>query len=336
MIIDLRSDTVTKPTSGMMDAMFNAKVGDDVFGEDPSVNMLQEKTASIFGHEAGLFCSSGTMTNQLAIKTHTRPGDEIIASSMSHIYLFEGGGVAANSGVSIKMIEGDRGRLTVDGIRELINPDDAHFPRTKMVCLEDTMNKGGGAIYDLEEIKRIRKFCNVNNLILHLDGARVFNSLVETGIDPVEYGSYFDSISICFSKGLGCPVGSVLIGKKDFIYQAHRYRKTFGGGMRQAGYLAAAGLYALENNIERLKEDHSRAKKIGDLFDNHPLVESVVPVKTNIVILNLKSGIDSADVVVKFKSKNLLVTSFGPTKIRFVTHLDFDDDQLEEVKSRVI
>src|ERR1700690_2109016 len=250
-MIDYRSDTFTKPSQLMLEAMFRASVGDDVFGEDPSVNKLETLAAETFGMEAGLFCPSGTMTNQIAIKCHTQPGDEVICDTMSHVYIYEGGGIAFNSGCQVRPIEGDRGRITADQVTKSINPDDVHKPVTRLVSLENTANRGGGSCYEFNDLQSIREVCLENNLKLHLDGARVFNAIVENKEEPKDYGALFDSISVCLSKGLGAPVGSVLLGNKDFIQKARRVRKVFGGGMRQAGYLAAAGIFALENNIER-------------------------------------------------------------------------------------
>ena len=264
MIIDFRSDTVTKPTPGMLQAMITAKVGDDVFGEDPSINELEQMSAAMFGMESGLFCPSGTMTNQIAIKCHTQSGDEVICDESAHVYQYEGGGIAFNSGASVKLLYGDRGRMNADQIKAAINQDDDHKAHTSLVCIENTSNRGGGSCYDLNEIKKIKQVCRENDLALHLDGARLWNAMVAKNETPKQYGGTFDSISICLSKGLGCPVGSVLLGKKDFIKKARRIRKVFGGAMRQGGIIAAAGIYALKNNIERLKQDHDHAKQIGD------------------------------------------------------------------------
>src|SRR5687767_3330880 len=256
MIIDFRSDTVTKPTPGMKEAMMNAQVGDDVFGEDFSINQLESIAAGMFGMEAGLFCPSGTMTNQIAIKCHTQPGDEVICDESSHVYQYEGGGIAFNSGASVKLLPGDRGRISSEQVLHSINPDDNHKANTSLVCLENTSNRGGGSCYDLKEVQQIHNICKENNLKLHLDGARIFNALAATRESPKQYGELFDSISICLSKSLGCPVGSVLLGKKELIKKGRRVRKVMGGGMRQGGFLAAAGIYALENHLERLAEDH--------------------------------------------------------------------------------
>ena len=268
MFIDFRSDTVTRPTPAMLNAMMEAPVGDDVFGEDPSVNNLEKRAAEMFGMEAGLFCPSGTMTNQIAIKCHTQPGDEVICDSTAHIYQYEGGGIAFNSGASVKLLSGDRGRISAQQVKEAINPDDVHRAHTSLVCLENTSNRGGGSCYDINNIKEIKKVCTEAGLPLHLDGARLFNAIVAKEENVLDYGRLFNSISICLSKGLGAPVGSVLLGTNTFIKKARRIRKVFGGGMRQAGYIAAAGLYALQNNISRLTNDHAAAKQIADALEN--------------------------------------------------------------------
>ncbi|MGZ3920070.1 MAG: threonine aldolase family protein, partial [Bacteroidia bacterium] len=288
MIIDLRSDTVTRPTKGMLEAMMKAPVGDDVFNEDPTINELEKYSAELFGKEAALYCPSGTMTNQIAIKIHTQPGDELICDASSHIYNFEGGGISFNSGVQAKLVNGSEGRLTEELIEPLINPDLDWLTRTSLVSLENTVNRAGGSFYTLEQIKPIAELCKSKKLALHLDGARLFNALAETNEDPKEVGKYFDTISICLSKGLGAPVGSLLLGTKEHIKKARKIRKVFGGGMRQAGFLAAAGLYALKNNIGRLKEDHKKAKEIEKALKESSFVESILPVYTNIIIFNLK------------------------------------------------
>lgn len=330
-MIDFRSDTVTKPSKEMLEAMFNAPVGDDVFSEDPTVNELQEFAANYFGKEAALFCSSGTQTNQIAINVHVRPGGEVICHEESHIYKYEGGGIAKNSGASVRLLQGDRGRLTVDEIAKWINnPDDVHFPLTQLVSLEDTANRGGGAIYDFEEIKKIKAFCVANNLPLHLDGARVMNALVETGIDPKVYAAQFDSISICLSKGLGAPVGSVLVGTKEFIKQARRVRKVFGGGMRQAGIIAAGGLYALKNNVDRLKIDHEHARKLEATLNELDWVDAVLPVQTNIVVAILKDPNQREVIIERLAERNVRIMPFGPGMLRMVTHLDVTSEQIEE------
>lgn len=329
MQIDLRSDTVTKPTPGMLEAMFLAKLGDDVFGDDPTVIALEEKTAQLFGMEAALFCASGTMTNQIAINVHCKAGDEIICDENSHIYLYEGGGTMANSHTSVKLLKGDRGRISAEQISDAINPDNIHYPVSRMVSLENTMNKGGGSIYNFEEIVKIKHVCDGNSLILHLDGARLANAVVETNQSFHDFGQVFESISLCLSKGLGAPVGSLLLGKKDFIKQARRVRKRFGGGWRQAGFLAAAGIYALDNHIDRLKEDHSRAKELAKIISSKPEVIDILPVETNIVIFQLAKGLLSADYVKYLEQKGILAATFGKDKVRFVTHLDFGDDELE-------
>jgi threonine aldolase len=330
-MIDFRSDTVTKPTKEMLEAMFNAPVGDDVFSEDPTVNELQEFAADYFGKEAALFCSSGTQTNQIAINVHVQPGGEVICHEESHIYKYEGGGIAKNSGASVRLLQGDRGRLTVDEIAKWINnPDDVHFPLTQLVSLEDTANRGGGAIYDFEEIKKIKAFCVANQLPLHLDGARLMNALVETGIDPKVYAAQFDSISLCLSKGLGAPVGSVLVGTKEFVKHARRVRKVFGGGMRQAGIIAAGGLYALKYNVERLKIDHDHARKLESTLNELEWVESVLPVQTNIVVAILKDANQREAIIERLAERNVRIMAFGPGMLRMVTHLDVTSEQIEE------
>ncbi|MBD0254579.1 MAG: PLP-dependent transferase [Cytophagales bacterium] len=329
MLIDLRSDTVTKPTPAMLEAMMQAPVGDDVYGEDPTVNALEEKTARLFGMEAGLFCPSGTMTNQIAIKAFTQPRDEVICDRLAHIYNYEGGGIAFNSSASVRLLHGDRGRFTADDVRENINDDNLHYPRTALVALENTVNKGGGCYYHVDQIARISEVCRANGIALHLDGARVFNALVETGDDPTQYGAYFDGISVCLSKGLGTPVGSVLVGSRELIAKGRRIRKVFGGGWRQAGFLAAAGIYALDHHVQRLKEDHRRARALSHLLREMPFVTEVLPVETNIVIFSLPSAEMTKTVLDYWRSEGILAAAFGKDSIRLVTHLQFDDVQLE-------
>lgn len=329
-VIDLRSDTVTTPTAGMLQAMMEAEVGDDVFGEDPTVRALEERAAARFGMEAGLFCPSGTMTNQIAIKVLTQPGQEVICAANAHIYLYEGGGIAFNSSCSVRLLPGDRGRITAADVAASINPDDIHFPPTALVALENTMNKGGGSIYSLQDIAAIHQVCASHQLPLHLDGARVFNALVATGEDPLRYGQYFTTISVCLSKGLGAPVGSVLLGSRAHIKQARRIRKAMGGGMRQAGFLAAAGLYALEHQVERLKEDHARARQVGEVLGSLPWVKQVEPVDTNIVLFEL-AGPTTQQVLAALAEQGVRAVAFGPKSIRMVTHLHIDDTKLERL-----
>ena len=336
MTIELRSDTFTKPSTEMLEAMFSAQVGDDVFEEDPTVNALEEKAAKMFGYEAALFCTSGTMTNQIGINVHVRQGDEVICDALSHVYLYEGGGIAANSSASVNLLQGNRGRLTAEQISEAIQADNVHYPVSRLVSLENTVNKGGGAYYQLAEIQKIKSVCEANNMALHLDGARIFNALVETGESPLEYGKVFDSMSVCLSKGLGTPVGSVLLGTKDFIKKARRVRKRIGGGWRQAGFLAAAAIYALDNNINRLKEDHARAREIGEIMQTLPEVEEVYSVDTNIVIFRLTDKILSADYVQKLNEKGIKSATFGKHLVRFVTHLDFTDEHLGAFRERIL
>lgn len=330
--IDLRSDTVTLPSSAMREAMFNAPLGDDVYGEDPTVNELQEFAAAYFGMEAALFCASGTQTNQIAINVHVKPGGEVICHEESHIYKYEGGGIAKNSGASVRLLQGNRGRLTAEEIEKWIMPDDVHFPVTQLISLEDTANRGGGAVYDVNEIRKISRLAKEKELPLHLDGARLFNALRVNKTDPKEYASSFDSISICLSKGLGAPVGSLLLGTKAFIHQARRVRKVMGGGMRQAGFLAAAGLYALKNNVERLDEDHKNALHLEELLSSCTWVESIMPVETNIVVMILKEEVERDRFIAAFLEKGVKVSAFGPGMIRMVTHLDLTTDDMEQLE----
>lgn len=327
-MIDFRSDTVTLPTPAMLAYMQAAPLGDDVFGEDPSINALEAKTAGLFGMEAGLFCPSGTMTNQLAIKTHTQAGDEVICEELSHIYQYEGGGIASNSGSSVKLLRGNRGRITAEQVLASIQPEDVHKPISKLVSLENTCNRGGGACYDFSEIEAIQKVAKSNGLGLHLDGARIFNAIVHKKEDPKQYGKVFDSISICLSKGLGAPVGSVLLGSTPFIKKARRWRKVFGGGMRQAGSLAAAGIYALDNHIERLKEDHTKALEIKNALLKKDFVKEIFEVETNIVIAHIEGKYNATQLAAALKEKNILVIAMTPALIRFVVHLDITTEML--------
>lgn len=323
-IIDLRSDTVTKPTSGMMDAIMHAETGDDVYKEDPTVNRLEEKMAQMFGMDMALFFPTGSMANQAAIKLHTQPGEQLICDKWAHVYNYEGGGVSFNSGVSCKLVDGDRGMITAAQVLENINPPDFyHSPLTSLVCLENTTNKGGGACYDVAEMEKIREVCNDHKLGLHLDGARLMNALVAKREDPATYGTIFDTISICLSKGLGTPLGTVLLGKTALMEQAIRVRKIFGGGMRQIGYMAAAGLYALDHHVERLEEDHQKAREIASVLQALPYVKMVEPAETNIVIFYLSEGISEKAFIENLASRNIKLSSMGQGKLRIVTHLDY-------------
>lgn len=329
-MIDLRSDTVTKPTPAMLEAMMEAKVGDDVFGEDPTVKALEDKAAEIFGMEAGIFCPSGTMTNQIAIKTLTQPQQEVICDKRAHIYNYEGGGIAFNSLCSVRLLDGPRGVLSADDIASAINSDDIHYPQTALVALENTVNKGGGAYYTLDQIKPIYELCQKHKLPLHLDGARIFNALTASGDSAKEYGKYFDTISVCLSKGLGAPVGSVLVGSEALIKKAKRVRKVLGGGMRQAGYLAAAAIYALDHHVHRLTVDHKRAKILAEELRGKSFVDEVLPVDTNIIIFSLQN-MSTETMLNVLKQNGILAIPFGKNEIRMVTHLEFDDDGLEKV-----
>ena len=332
MKIDLISDTVTRPTKEMLAAMTSAEVGDDVFKSDPTVIALQEKAAALFGMEDALFFPSGTMANQTAIKLHTQPGDKLFCDKWSHVYNYEGGGAAFNSGVSCKLIDGDRGMFTAEQLKVAsAGRADIHVPYSRLVCVENTTNKGGGACWDFEELKKIRQVCLDQNLDYHLDGARLFNALVAKNETPKQYGELFDTISICLSKGLGAPVGSILLGSKTHIAKALRIRKLFGGAMRQVGFLAAAGIYALDNNIERLADDHKKAKDIEQLLNSLSYIKKVEPVETNIIIFYVKDHLNAEDFISKMKEKNILLTPMGDGKIRIVTHLDFTDNMLEKL-----
>jgi len=332
MTIDLISDTVTKPTKGMLDAMMTAKVGDDVFKMDPTVNKLQEKAAKLFGMEDALFFPSGTMANQTAIKLHTQPGDKLICDKYAHVYNYEGGGAAFNSGVTCKLIDGNRGMFTAAQLQEAVaGRSDIHVPFSRLVCIENTTNKGGGACWDFSELEKLQKISAENNLAFHLDGARLFNALVAKNETPKQYGKLFDTISICLSKGLGAPIGSILLGTKEHIEKALRIRKLFGGAMRQAGFLAAAGIYALDNHIERLAEDHEKAQLIGSVLESCDYVTKVEPIETNIIIFYVDEKVGDLNFINKMKDKNILLTPMGEGKIRIVTHLDFTDRMLEKL-----
>lgn len=331
-MIDIRSDTVTQPTREMLAAMLQAQVGDDVFGEDPTVNALQEKAAELFGKEAALFCPSGTMSNQIGIKIHTQPGDEVICDELAHVYLFEGGGIAANSGASVRLLKGNRGRFTAEQVRENINRrDDSHLPWTRLVAIENTVNKGGGCCWDLREIERIRAVCKEHDIAMHLDGARLFNALVARDESPRDFGGLFDTLSVCLSKGLGAPAGSLLLGSRQLLAKAHRQRKVLGGGMRQAGYLAAAGLFALEHNVERLGQDHAKARILETELRALPFVAEVLPVETNIVIFTLAEGIGADAFLQQLQHQRVRASGMGPRTVRFVIHLDVSDAQLDEL-----
>ena len=333
MIIDLRSDTVTKPSAAMLEAMFNAPVGDDVFGEDPTVNKLEQMTANMFGMEAALFCPSGTMTNQIAIKCHTQPGDEVICDELSHVYQYEGGGIAFNSGCSVKLIHGNKGMLTATQVEEGINPVHDYKANSSLVCIENTTNRGGGACYNFTEIQQIKEVCLKNNLKLHLDGARLFNALVTEQEKPKQYGEIFDSISICLSKGLGTPVGSLLLGNTTFIKKSRRFRKTFGGGMRQAGYLAAAGIYALENNIERLTDDHQHARQIGEALKKKNFVCNLIEPETNILVFEILPPYTPVSFTEYLAQNDVLAFAISPTQVRMVTHLDITEEMVGKLLS---
>lgn len=331
MIIDLRSDTVTRPTQGMMQAIINAEVGDDVYKEDPTANKLEQRLAEMFGMDAALFFPTGSMANQAAIKMHTQPGEQLIADKWAHVYNYEGGGVSFNSGVSCKLLDGNRGMITAAQVEENINPPDFyHSPLTSLVCLENTTNKGGGACYDFSEIEKIRKVCDKHGLGFHLDGARIWNALVAQKQNPKDYGKIFDTISVCLSKGMGTPMGSVLIGKKEIIKKAMRVRKVLGGGMRQIGFMAAAGIYALDNHLERLEEDHKKALEISEMLLKQSYIKKVEPTETNIVIFYLTETVSEEKFMNDLLQKNIKISGMGQGKLRIVTHLDYTDAMHEK------
>lgn len=336
MYIDLSSDTVTRPSEEMLKAMMQAEVGDDVFGADPSVNDLENQAAAMFGKEAALFCPSGTMTNQIAIKMHTQPLDEMICHELSHVYLYEAGGYAYNSNIAVTLLPGQHGKITAQQVKNAIKPRVDWMPISKLVVIENTTNKAGGSYYTLSEITPIAKVCQENNLKLHLDGARLFNALAETQESTLDWGRLFDSISICLSKGLGAPVGSLLIGSKEDIRNARRFRKVLGGGMRQAGFLAAAGKYALDNNINRLTIDHAHAQAVVSTLATLSYVTNIRPVKTNIIIFDLIEKISTEDFLFRLKEHNIHTVPMGPNTIRFVFHLDLTSNMIKELQNVLV
>lgn len=336
-IIDLRSDTVTRPSPAMLDAMFSATVGDDVFEEDPTVHELEKRSAALFGMEAGLFVASGTMANQISVKLLTRPQDEVICDKSSHIYYYEAGGVFSNSGISIRFIEGKRGIISSEQIEENLNPpENIHLPLSRLVAIENTSNKGGGSYYTYKNLESISRFSRKSGLSLHLDGARIFNALTETGDTTKSIGKLFDTVSFCLSKGLGAPVGSMIISTKENILRAKRIRKAFGGAMRQAGYLAAAGIYALDNNISRLKQDHLRASKIASLLKKCTYVADLMPVETNIIVFSLKPRLKVDTFLQHLKKFNIKAVPFGKQTVRMVTHLDITDNMLNDIETALL
>lgn len=331
MPIELRSDTFTKPSEGMLQAMMTAPVGDDVFNEDPTVKKLEQMVAEYFGMQASLFCPSGTMTNQIAIKCHTKPGNEVICEKLSHVYIYEGGGIAFNSGCQVRPLEGDRGRLSPEDVLNAINPDDVHKPITALISIENTSNRNGGSCYELNDLQVIKYICLKNNIKYHLDGARLWNAIIANEEDPTFYGKIFDSISVCLSKGLGAPVGSLIVGSHDLIREARRVRKVLGGGMRQAGILAAAGIYALENNIKRLNTDHDNAKEIGRALAKKDFVSKILPIETNIIIFELEGRYTAQSFCEYLKKRDVLVMAIAPNQVRMVTHLDVTNNMIDEL-----
>ncbi|MEM9806283.1 MAG: low-specificity L-threonine aldolase [Cyanobacteria bacterium P01_D01_bin.56] len=335
MPIDLRSDTITQPTSGMRKAIATAEVGDDVLGDDPTVQQLERFVAGLLGKEAAVYMPSGTMTNQVALRAHTEPGDEVVLESQAHIYYYEGGGPAALSGVMCRLVQGDQGIFTAADLKQVLRPEDVHFPRTKLVCLENTHNRGGGRIYPLSEIKAIAQMCQANQLQLHLDGARFWNACVATGISEAEYAQPFDSVSVCFSKGLGAPIGSALVGSQEFIARARRFRKMFGGGMRQAGMMAAGAIYAVKHHRARLEEDHINAKTLAKRLQAIPGIE-VDPstVQTNIVVFKTTT-VPAAVLVARLQLKGVYMLAIGLSSVRAVTNLMVSEQQIQQVPALV-
>jgi threonine aldolase len=329
--VDLRSDTVTKPTLAMRRAIAEAEVGDDVYGDDPTVNLLEARTALLLGKEAAVFVTSGTMANQIAVGVNTRPGDELLCSSTSHVYVWEAGGIARLSGVTARTFEGDRGILALDDIREAIRPDDPHYARTALVCLENTHNRGGGRVHPIASITEIARWAREHNLRMHLDGARLMNAVVASGRPAREWAKCFDTVSICFSKGLGAPIGSALAGSNDAIRHARRLRKVFGGAMRQAGIIAAAAIFALENHVERLREDHENAQILADAFaSTEGFALDSGPVETNLVWVSVQPSVGTAEEVAAYlRSRGVLVSVLGPQLLRACTHLDVSRAQAE-------
>jgi threonine aldolase len=330
-LIDLRSDTVTRPTPAMRAAMHAAEVGDDVFHEDPTVIGLEERVADLLGKEAALFVPSGTMSNQICVKLHTQPGDELLCDVNCHIYNYEAGGPALLSGVTCRTLDGDYGILDVTQLEDKIRPDDEHQVRTRLVCLENTHNRGGGRVYPIEKIQAIREWAHKQGLILHLDGARLWNAVVATGISAKQWARLFDSVSVCFSKGLGAPVGSALAGPREFVARGRRIRKLFGGGMRQAGVLAAAALHALEHHVERLAEDHRHAQMIARaIADTHGLTLTPPEVETNLIWFQVDRELGTArEVATALRERGVLVHAAGPQRLRACTHLDVSAAQAE-------
>lgn len=334
-MIDLRSDTVTKPSAAMKEAMMAAPLGDDVFSQDPTVLELEEKVAKLFGKEAGLYFPSGTMANQAAVMVHTQPGQEVICDSNCHIYYYEQGGIARNSGCSVRLMDGVRGVFTADDVKNAIRAEDVHFPESSLVLVENSCNRGGGKVFPLDELARISEVCKASGMKLHIDGARLFNSMVAEGSSPADHGRLSDSISICLSKGLGCPIGSVLVGDKQFIRQAHRVRKVLGGGMRQVGIIAAAGIYALDHHVERLKVDHDRALATGKELSKLDFVKDVLEPETNILVFSVSDDLDADDVVEHLLNEGVQCFAVGDNRIRFVFHLDVSEEDFQKLPVRL-
>ena len=331
--VDLRSDTVTRPSDAMKKAMIESPVGDDVLGDDPTVQRLESMMAERFGMDGALFCVSGTQANQIALMSHLSPGDQVICHPYAHIYNYEGGGIAANAHASVAFTGDDRGIMHPQGVLSCIKADDIHFPRTRVLAVENTSNKGGGTCYEWEEIEALRAVASKHGLLFHLDGARLYNALVAKGQSESDYGAAFDSISICLSKGLGAPVGSILLGNDAFIAHAKRIRKRIGGGWRQAGFLAGAALYAMEHNVERLAEDHAAARDMAEFLQTLPYVDTVIAPETNVLIFGLKEEMSQDDFIAGLAAKEIGISQMGPGKCRMVFHLDVTAEHIATVKS---
>jgi len=331
-MIDVRSDTVTKPTEAMRKAAYEAEVGDDVYKEDPTVNRLEEKAAEILGKEAALFVTSGVQGNQIAVLTHCRPGNEIILEENSHLFFYEGGAISAFAGVQPRTIRGLKGAMDPTDVEMAIRGDDIHFPETGLICIENTHNRAGGAIIPLENMKAIYEVAKKYHVPVHLDGARLFNTVVATGIPASEYAQYTDTVQICLSKGLGAPVGSIIAGPREFIERARKWRKRLGGGLRQSGIIAAPALIALTNMVDRLSEDHGKAKYLAEGISKIEGFNVENDVETNIIVVGTKeAGLTSDQLVEKLKEKEILAVGFGPYSVRFVTHYDVSMNDMDHV-----
>lgn len=331
--VDLRSDTVTRPSDAMKKAMIESPVGDDVLGDDPTVKRLESLMAERFGMDGSLFCVSGTQANQIALMSHLSPGDEVICHPYAHIFNYEGGGIAANAHASVAFTGDDRGIMHPEGVLSCLKADDIHFPKSRVLAVENTSNKGGGTCYEWEEITALRAVASKSGLLFHLDGARLYNALIAKNHSESDYGAAFDSISICLSKGLGAPVGSILLGNEAFIAHAKRIRKRIGGGWRQAGFLAGAALYAMEHNVERLAIDHAAASDMAVFLQSLPYIGKVISPETNVLIFGLNEDLNQDQFIAGLAEKGIGISQMGPGKCRMVFHLDITEAHINKVKS---